>query len=58
MVMHILRMFISLLKTPYCTGLGQSTSSIYQFISVNYMFNKNFKVTEKGEVEKLLKEEA
>lgn len=52
-ISDILRMFISLLKTPYCTGLGQSTSSIYQLISVNYMFNKNFKVTKKGEVEKL-----
>lgn len=56
-ISDILRMFMSLLKTPYCTGIGQCTSSIYQFISVNYMFHKNFKITENGEVEKLLKEE-
>ena len=56
-ISDILRMFMSLLKTPYCTGIGQCTSSIYQFISVNFMFHNNFKVTEKGEVERLLKEE-
>lgn len=54
----ILRMFMSLLKTPYCTGIGQISSSIYQFISVNFMFYKNFKITDNGEVEKKLKEEA
>ena len=37
----ILRIFISLLKTPYCTGIGQVTSSFYQFFTVNIMFNKN-----------------
>lgn len=56
-VSDILRMFISLFKTPYCTGLGQVASSLYQFISVNFMFHKNFKITEKGEVEKILKKE-
>ena len=56
-ISDILRMFMSLLKTPYCTGIGQCVSSIYQFISVNFMFDKNFKITEKGEVERLLKEE-
>lgn len=57
-ISDILRMFMSLLKTPYCTGIGQCVSSIYQFISVNFMFHKNFKVAESGEVEKILKEEA
>ena len=56
-ISDILRMFMSLLKTPYCTGIGQCVSSIYQFISVNFMFHRNFKVTENGEVERLLKEE-
>lgn len=46
----ILRMIVSLLKTPYCTAIGQVTSSIYQFISVNFMFHKHFKITEKGEI--------
>ena len=46
----VLRMFMSLLKTPYCTGIGQVTSSIYQYISVNYMFRKHFKINKQGEV--------
>lgn len=46
----ILRMILSLLKTPYCTGIGQIASSLYQYISVNYMFHKYFKVNKKGEV--------
>lgn len=56
-ISDILRMFMSFLKTPYCTGLGQSASSIYEFMSVNYMFHKNFKIMENGEVEKILKKE-
>jgi len=43
-----LRMFISLLKTPFCTGLGQVSSSIYQLISLNFMFKKNFKIEKNG----------
>lgn len=46
----ILRIFISLLKTPYCTGIGQVTSSFYQFLTVNIMFNKNFKIDKEGKV--------
>lgn len=48
MVSSGLRMVISLLKTPFCTGLGQVSSSIYQFISLNFMFNKNFKIEKNG----------
>jgi hypothetical protein len=54
-VAGVTRFFMSLLKTPYCTGLGQIVSAIYQFITVNIMFHKNFvidkdgKVLEKGE---------
>ena len=46
----ILRIFISLLKTPYCTGIGQVTSSLYQFLTVNIMFHKNFVVNKEGKV--------
>lgn len=46
----ILRIFISLLKTPYCTGIGQVTSSLYQFLTVNIMFNKNYKIDKEGKV--------
>lgn len=44
----ILRMIISLLKTPYCTGIGQVTSSIYQFIIVNIIFHRNFRINKSG----------
>lgn len=44
------RMIISLLDTPYCTALGQVTSSVYQFVSINLIFKKNFKVSKKGEI--------
>lgn len=46
----ILRMLISLLKTPYCTGMGQVSSSIYQFISVNIMFHRNYKINKNGTI--------
>ena len=45
MVSSGLRMVISLLKTPFCTGLGQVCSSIYQLISLNIMFDKNYKIS-------------
>lgn len=45
-----LRMMISLLKTPFCTGIGQVCSSIYQFITVNIMFGHNFKTDKMGAV--------
>lgn len=31
-IASIFRMFMSLLKTPFCTGIGQVCSSVYQFI--------------------------
>ena len=47
-----LRMFMSLLKTPFCTGIGQVCSSIYQFITINLIFNRNFKVEKDGSIVK------
>lgn len=49
-ISDVLRMLISLLKTPYCTGLGQVSSSIYQFITVELMFNKHYKISKDGQV--------
>ena len=46
----IIRFFVSLLKTPYCTGIGQVTSSLYQFITVNLIFHKNFVIDKDGKV--------
>lgn len=40
----ILRMMLSLLKTPFCTGIGQVCSSLYQFISVSIFFKLNYNV--------------
>ena len=39
-----LRMIMSFIKTPFCTGLGQVCSSIYQLISINVMFNRNYEI--------------
>lgn len=48
----ILRMFMSFLKTPFCTGIGQITSSIYQFITINVIFKKYYKVQTDGRIVK------
>lgn len=45
-----LRILLSLTKTPFCTGIGQVCSSIYQFITVSIFFKFNFKVDKKGNV--------
>ena len=50
MIASILRMSMSFLKTPYCTGIGQVCSSIYQFVTVSLMFRNNFKIDKKGYV--------
>lgn len=50
MISSGLRMIVSLLKTPFCTGLGQVASSIYQLIILNVIFNKNYKIDKNGYV--------
>lgn len=47
-IASIIRMFMSLLKTPFCTGIGQVCSSVYQFITVSIMFGDNFKIDKTG----------
>ena len=49
-VASILRMIMSLLKTPYCTVIGQVSSSIYQFITVSIFFMAYYKVDEVGNI--------
>lgn len=49
-IASILRMFMSLLKTPFCTGIGQVCSSVYQFITVSIMFGHSFKTDKTGYV--------
>lgn len=49
-VASILRFLFSFLKSPYCTGLGQLCSSTYQLFTINFLFNKNYKIDSKGNV--------
>lgn len=51
-VASILRFFLSLLKTPFCTGIGQVASSIYQFISLNIIFKYEYKIDKNVYLEK------
>ncbi len=53
-ISSILRMIMSLLKTPFCTGIGQLCSSIYQFISVSVFFKQNYNIDKTGKVTKKL----
>ena len=49
-IASILRMFMSFLKTPFCTGIGQITSLIYQFITINVIFKKYYETNLDGTV--------
>ena len=51
-ISSILRMVISFIKTPFCTGMGQACSAIYQFFSVNILFHRNFRINKDGKIEK------
>ena len=51
-VSSALRMIMSFMKTPFCTGIGQVCSSIYQFISINIIFYKNYKINTNGTISK------
>lgn len=47
-VSDVLRTFCSFLKTPFCTGIGQICSALYQLITFNIIFHRNFKVDKDG----------
>lgn len=49
----ILRMCMSFLKTPFCTGIGQVTSAIYQFITINAIFRRYYKIEIDGKIEQI-----
>ena len=51
-VSSVLRMIMSLMKIPFCTGIGQVCSSIYQFISINIMFYRKYKINTNGTISK------
>lgn len=46
----ILRTSMSFLKTPFCTVIGQAVSAIYQFITINVIFKKYYKVEPDGRI--------
>lgn len=46
----VLRFILSLLKTPFCTGIGQVSSSVYQFITFGVIFNKYYKIDKEGNI--------
>lgn len=51
-ISSILRMLMSFLKTPFCTGIGQAVSAVYQFITLNVIFKKYYKVELDGKIRK------
>ena len=50
----ILRTSMSFLKTPFCTAIGQMISAIYQFVSINWVFKKNYKINKDGNIIKIM----
>jgi hypothetical protein len=44
------RVAFSFLNSPYCTGMGQIFSSVYQFITINFIFSKHYVITLDGTV--------
>ena len=51
----ILRTIISFLKTPFCTVIGQVLSAIYQFVTINIMFYRNYKINNDGTISNIKK---
>ena len=51
-VSSIIRFLMSFLKTPFCTLIGQLCSSVYQFVTMKFMFRRNFDVGNDGYVVK------
>lgn len=56
-ISSILRMVISFIKTPFCTGMGQACSTIYQLFSVNILFHRNFRINKDGTITRWNKDE-
>lgn len=46
-ISSVLRVSASLLKNLFCTGIGQIVSSLYQFITINKLFKKNYNINKK-----------
>lgn len=52
-----IRVIASFLKTPFCTAIGQLLSMVEQFIVVNIIFYRSFKINKDGTVVKIEKKE-
>ena len=48
-----IRVVTSFLKTPFCTAIGQTLSMIEQYIVVNIIFYRNFKINKDGIIENI-----
>ncbi len=48
-----IRVAASFLKTPFCTAIGQTFSMIEQYIVVNIMFYRNFRINKDGIIENI-----
>lgn len=57
-IASILRIGMSLIDSPFCTGLGQVCSSVYQFITVNAIFYLNYRIDKKGNIIRKYKKNA
>lgn len=53
---NVVRMGLSVLHTPFCTSIGQVVSNIYQFISLNIVFKRNFYINKNGIIIKKVRE--
>lgn len=49
-MISILRTILSFLETPFCTAIGQLVSAFYQFITIHFLFHKNYQVEKDGKV--------
>lgn len=47
---NIIRILTSFLRTPYCTAIGQVLSSLYQSITIHYIFNKHYYIDTTGNI--------
>lgn len=50
-----MRVIASFLKTPFCTAIGQTFSMIEQYVVVNIIFYKDFRIDKNGKVVKISK---
>lgn len=45
---HLIRLLSTKIRSPFCTSIGMLLSTIYQLISIEILFNKNYKIDKQG----------